>query len=252
MTSTLATVRRFSDAGPRFERRKPRTPREVHLPRVSSSPRAQKTLLGPSRVARLDRAPSAPRDDPRARPVPFPSDALVTFPIRIRAWNGSPRRRCLASRTARSRPFPRLGRHPPRCRPTATRRFARAVRRARSVFRRAAEGDARAVDGDTRRDPPRRPRPRRRAARHRRDGNLGGGDGCRRRRAGSRAGGLVGSSVEGGCSPRDGIERDVSRPVKNAADDDSAVVVDGVPPSHPPRRRRRRSGRRRRVVQTPG
>lgn len=126
MTSTLATVRRFSDAGPRFERRKPRTPREVHLPRVSSSPHPRRRSSDRRVVARLDRAPSAPRDDPRARPVPFPSDALVTFPIRIRAWNGSPRRRCLASRTARSRPFPRLGRHPPRCRPTATRRFARA------------------------------------------------------------------------------------------------------------------------------
>lgn len=127
MTSTLATVRRFSDAGPRFERRKPRTPREVHLPRlVSSSPHPRRRSSERRVAARLDRAPSAPGDDPRARPVPFPSDALVTFPIRIRAWNGSPRRRCLASRTARSRPFPRLGRHPPRCRPTATRRFARA------------------------------------------------------------------------------------------------------------------------------
>ena len=125
MTSTLATVRRFSDAGPRSERRKPRTPREVHLPRVSSSPHPRRRSSDRRVVARLDRAPSAPGDDPRARPVPFPSDALVTFPIRTRAWNGSPRRRCLASRTARSRPFPRLGRHPPRCRPTATRRFAR-------------------------------------------------------------------------------------------------------------------------------
>ena len=127
MTSTLATVRRFSDAGPRFERRKPRTPREVHLPRlVSSSPHREKTLLGTSRRrASRPRPERAPRR-PASPTVPFPSDALVTFPIRIRAWNGSPRRRCPASRTARSRPFPRLGRHPPRCRPTATRRFARA------------------------------------------------------------------------------------------------------------------------------
>ena len=35
-------------------------------------------------------------------------------------------------------------------------------------------------------------------------------------------------------SPRDGIERDVSRPVKNAADDDSSVVDDAPTPLTPP------------------